>query len=109
MTIESKTQTIVDVCAALAAGDRQHAIDLLQERYPFAPAAVLSHKASKVQSTRVFLRDGFIDRYTGDRLIFPPALRLLAIDLPTEFPWHTNWKPTSRIVRSGSLGQPWIT
>jgi hypothetical protein len=45
-----------------------------------------------VESTRVFVRDGFIDRYTGTRLIFPPVLRTLSEALPGEFPFHPNWK-----------------
>jgi hypothetical protein len=44
--------------------------------------------------TRVFVRDGFIDRYSGERLVFPPALRLLSAALPAAFPYHPNWKTT---------------
>jgi hypothetical protein len=39
-----------------------------------------------------FVRDGFIDRYSGRRLVFPGALRLLSLLLPQEFPFHSNWK-----------------
>ncbi len=42
--------------------------------------------------TKVFLRDGFIDRYRGTKLIYPPALRLLSIYLPDKFPYHKNSK-----------------
>jgi hypothetical protein len=45
-----------------------------------------------VQSTQVFVRDGFIDRYSGERLVFPPVLRILSAALPSEFPYHPNWK-----------------
>lgn len=41
---------------------------------------------------RVFLRDGFLDRYCGARLVFPGTLRLLSQLLPVEFPAHKNWK-----------------
>ena len=41
---------------------------------------------------KVFIEDGFIDRYTGDRLVFPGALRLLHHILPEEFPFHPSWK-----------------
>jgi hypothetical protein len=40
----------------------------------------------------VFVRDGFIDRYSGNRLIFPGTLRLLSLLLRSEFPFHKNWK-----------------
>ena len=48
--------------------------------------------------TRVFVRDGFIDRYSGDRLVFPPVLRILSAELPEEFPAHPNWKMTETHV-----------
>jgi hypothetical protein len=42
--------------------------------------------------TRVFIRDGFIDRYSGTRLVFPGTLRLLSCLTAAEFPAHPNWK-----------------
>jgi hypothetical protein len=44
--------------------------------------------------TRIFLRDGFIDRYKGDKLVFPPALRLISYYFPDVFPYHKNGKMT---------------
>lgn len=44
---------------------------------------------------RVLYRDGFIDRYRGTRLVFPPVLRLLSLYLPDAFPYHPNWKMTA--------------
>lgn len=40
----------------------------------------------------IFLRDHFIDRYSGEKLIFPPVLRLLSEIYPIEFPFHPNWR-----------------
>jgi len=40
----------------------------------------------------VFIRDGFVDRYNGERLLFPGTLRLLSLVLPEVFPAHPNWK-----------------
>jgi hypothetical protein len=45
-----------------------------------------------LQSLEIFWRDGFIDRYSGARLIFPASLRLLSHLPPDEFPAHPNWK-----------------
>jgi len=42
--------------------------------------------------TDLFVRDGFIDRYRGSRLVFPPTLRLISEKLPQHFPYHPNWK-----------------
>ena len=38
------------------------------------------------------MRDGFVDRYSGKRLVFPGTLRLISKLLPKEFPFHVNWK-----------------
>ncbi len=40
----------------------------------------------------LFMRDGFIDRYTGNRLVNPGVLRLLHVVLGGDFPFHPNWK-----------------
>jgi len=48
-----------------------------------------------VKYDRMQLWDGFIDRYSGQRLVFPGALRLLSHLLPAQFPFHTNWKTDS--------------
>lgn len=40
---------------------------------------------------RLFNRDGFIDRYTGLRLVVPPSLRVISSIIPEDFPFHSNW------------------
>lgn len=40
----------------------------------------------------VFRRDGFIDRYTGIRLVHPGLLFLLQFELPEIFKYHGGWK-----------------
>ena len=40
----------------------------------------------------LFMRDGFIDRYTGNRLINPGVFRLLHVVLGDDFPTHPNGK-----------------
>ncbi|QTA91208.1 HNH endonuclease domain-containing protein [Desulfonema magnum] len=47
---------------------------------------------SEYKKTKVFCRDGFIDRYSGEKMVFPPVLRLLSNIMPIEFPFHKNWK-----------------
>lgn len=39
----------------------------------------------------MFYRDGFIDRYSGTRLVNPGVLRLLSVLVPEAFPAHPNW------------------
>ena len=88
----AKTTTIAAVCAFIREGEYGQASSLLKRDYPFAPDPITLREYGAIESTRVFVRDGFIDRYTGDRLVFPPVLRMLAAELPSEFPFHPNWK-----------------
>lgn len=89
----TQTQTLRDVCNYLEAGEYEEARLFLHTNLPMAPSDTQGkRKYSKYQITRVFVRDGFIDRYTGDLLVFPGALRLLSHLMPDEFPYHPNWK-----------------
>lgn len=87
-----KGLVISAVCQALREGTPDVAVSLLKRDYPFAPDPITKRQYGPLESTRVFVRDGFIDRYTGERLVFPPVLRLISELLPTDFPYHPNWK-----------------
>jgi hypothetical protein len=84
--------SIVDACESLEHGDPEGAAAQLLARYPFVPVAKSARRYTARQMTAVFLRDGFIDRYGGERLIFPPVLRVLSAECPDVFPFHRNWK-----------------
>ena len=101
---EDKVDTIAEVCAALRDSESDRAIRLLADRYPFDPQPITARKYGPVESTRVFIRDGFIDRYSGDRLIFPPVFRLISLQLPEEFPYHPNWKTDETHPAYDALG-----
>lgn len=68
------------------------ASEILRKEYPMTPPICGSRRYSESQLLMVFRRDGFIDRYSGRRLVFPGTLRLLSRLLPREFPFHPNWK-----------------
>jgi len=88
----TKASVIDSICQAIDLGDLAQASAVAKERYPFTPAANAGRRYSAYESTRIFQRDGFIDRYSGERLIFPGTLRLLSTLMPDEFPAHRNWK-----------------
>jgi hypothetical protein len=110
--MHEKSEIIAFVCVCLDTGDRQNAVDLLKRNAAFdsiskqskrkgkfslmtdsaMPKIITKRQYTMVQSTRVFIDDGFIDRYDGERLIFPGVLRLLSDIFPNEFPYHPNWK-----------------
>jgi hypothetical protein len=90
--MNEKSNTIAEVCDALATNRKDIAADILRERYPFVPLENAGHHYSIKQTLGVFIRDGFTDRYSGSRLILPAALRLISKMLPDEFPYQTNWR-----------------
>ena len=87
-----KTDAIAAACRALSENAADQAITILKNNYPFDPQTITKRKYGAVESTRVFVRDGFVDRYSGQRLIFLPVLRVLSVVLPSDFPYHPNWK-----------------
>ena len=87
-----KSMVIAAVCHALQEGVADTASSLLKRDYPFASDPITKRQYGPLESSRVFMRDGFLDRYTGERLVFPPVLRVISIALPADFPYHPNWK-----------------
>jgi hypothetical protein len=87
-----KSAVVGQICDAVMNDRLGEAQRVAQERYPFTVVPATRRSFTQLEATRLFLRDGFIDRYSGQRLVFPGAIRLLSILLPTEFPYHPNWK-----------------
>jgi hypothetical protein len=87
-----KIDVLVATCAALTRAAPDEARELVRQGYPHVEQMNAGRRYSEYQKVTVFMRDGFIDRYSGERLVFPGALRLLSIVLPEEFPFHPNWK-----------------
>jgi hypothetical protein len=94
LCMSAKADVIAAVCQALDRGEASDAAEILKQ-YPFAGQAAVARRYSLATCMRVFMRDGFIDRYSGERLVFPGALRILSQLLPEEFPYHPNWKMAS--------------
>lgn len=88
----SKVSTLKAVSECLGSGDFEQAKAKLCSGYPFQPLTNEGRQYTPLQSTQLFIRDGFVDRYSGDKLVFPGALRLFSLLLPDEFPFHPNWK-----------------
>jgi hypothetical protein len=76
----------------LRKGGLAAASNILLAEYPFLAVTPEGRRYTEVQSLHVFMRDGFTDRYSGQRLVFPGVLRLLSRLLPQEVPFHRNWK-----------------
>jgi hypothetical protein len=89
-----KALIIKNLCSFLLDDKKNECIDFATTHYPFANNPVSKRQYSKYEMCKVFLRDGFIDGYSGDKLLFPGLIKLLTIEFPDIFKYHKNWKMT---------------
>lgn len=85
-------EILSNACEAILEKRHDDAAAMLAAEYPFISLGRVERRYSALESMRLFVRDGFIDRYSGKRLIFPGTLRLLSQILPRQFPFQNNWK-----------------
>ena len=92
--MQKRADLLAAVCDLL---DRGRMEDARRSLADYAPAGVTTPRAAwpMARLIRVFQRDGFTDRYSGDRLVFPGTLRALSVLLPDVFPYHRNWKQSA--------------
>ncbi len=88
----SMTDTLECVCSALTDGSPSLAAEIVDRECPFSPVKASQRTYGPLDLTTLFVRDGFIDRYSNERLVFPPALRLISAEIPEAFPYHLHWK-----------------
>jgi hypothetical protein len=88
----NKTAVIESVCDALQRGDKSTAAQILSDRYPNPTPPIRKGNVGAGKRLRVFLRDGFLDRYSGTPLVLPGALRAISMVIPEAFPYQRNWK-----------------
>ena len=85
---------IRNICLNLDS-DKDMALKIITNDYPFRPVHYSKRGFSTYDTIKIFIRDGFIDRYFGDKLIFPPVLRIISETFPEQFPYQINWKMDS--------------
>ena len=99
---------LAKVASLLTEGNTTNASSLLKDHYPFEPwepphgkrrpekvsgsvpnsvENPETRKYSQKESLEVFYEDGYLDRYSGSRLVCPAALYAITYALPDEFPW----------------------
>ena len=87
-------EAVARICAAISVASLDEAAAIARAELPFEAFDRAKRSYTPTQAVSIFLRDGFTDRYSGQRLAFPGTLRLLSQLLPEEIPYHSNWKTT---------------
>ena len=92
--MQDKIRTLESVVKELLSGNKDTACNLIQREYPFEKFEVFHRTYTLKQKMKQFKADGFIDRYSGDKLINPGILKVLSFYFPEEFPYHPHGKMT---------------
>ena len=87
-----RATAIQETCAALAEHGVPDAAAVIARAYPFTPVPPVKRVVRERDAVAVFVSDGFIDRYSGQRLVFPGVLSLLSQVMPDAFPYHPHWR-----------------
>src|SRR5260221_291933 len=90
--MSDKSAVVQRICDALLDNRRRDAEFIAGREYPFVAQERTGRRYAELQATQIFVKDGFIDRYSGQRLIFPGVIRWLSKCMPEAFPFHPNWK-----------------
>ena len=88
------TMILSDAVDLLLSGNTRDAQALIVTYDPFAPTKIQGRNYSEKEKMQVFLRDGFVDRYSGKRLVNPGILKSITYFFPQDFPYHPHWKTT---------------
>lgn len=85
-------EAIKQASDSLTLGNIETAKEIINNNYPFIPIKKESRSYTVHQMMEQFCRDGFIDRYSGEKLVNPGMLRVISEKMPTEFPYQAHWK-----------------
>ena len=88
----SRADALVYACLALEAGSVNAAEKIIATGFPFSGYLNDEKPLSEAAQLKIFRRDGFVDRFTGQKVFLPPVLTVLSEMLPDVFPNHPNWK-----------------
>ena len=78
----------------LLENNKTAAKSIISQEYPHTYYEIEKRTYTIAQKMNQFIIDGFIDRYTGDKLLNPGMLKIISHYFPNEFPYHSHWKMT---------------
>ena len=91
---KDKSAVISDIAAKLLENNKSAAETIIREEYPHTYFEIDKRTYTLEQKMNQFIKDGFIDRYTGQKLLNPGMLKVISHYFPKEFPYHPHWKMT---------------
>jgi hypothetical protein len=83
---------LADIASALLKGNDREAKEIAGREFPWTATESRRRGIPPTRALRVFVRDRFIDRYSGSRLVFPGSLLAIGKLLREQFPMHPTWK-----------------
>lgn len=90
--LETKIEAIENAAKEILGGRTDSAREVIQTEYPFQKLISVGRNYTDKQKMEQFKRDGFIDRYSGQKLLNPGLLKVLSHYMPDVFPYHAHWK-----------------
>lgn len=91
---KEKSVIVSEVVDMLLLDRKEDAKTIICNEYPHTIYEVEKRSYTMIEKMEQFIRDGFVDRYTGQRLLNPGILKILSSYFPDEFPFHPHWKMT---------------
>ena len=91
---KDKSGIIEKIAQKIAADEKEVARKIILEEYPHEVVEIEKRTYTMTEKMEQFLVDGFVDRYTGNRLLNPGILKIMSVYFPDEFPFHPHWKMT---------------
>ena len=65
--------------------NKESCLDIISNYYPHNPINVNKRAFSLSEKMTQFIKDGFIDRYTGEKLVNPGILKVISFYFPDKF------------------------
>ena len=91
---KDRSAVMSDIANMLLSGNKAAAKTIICQEYPHTYYEIEKRAYTMDQKMNQFISDGFIDRYTGKKLLNPGILKILSNYFPNEFPYQPHWKMT---------------
>lgn len=89
---KDRCEIISNIATMLLQNNTTAAKEIICNEYPHKHFEIKKRTYSIAQKMKQFIKDGFIDRYTGKRLLNPGILKIISLYFPDEFPFQSHWK-----------------